>query len=132
MLELGLRRHFGLKAKDWNQLLLEIEKVDNYLSLSKSYEMATAAIVVYGEFENSEFLVGREVVGLDMEFAHHEQVVISNFDAVSAQEFFISSLADIDLAPWLQKKCTDLGLTHYRVEIHQMESALCCFFNLEK
>lgn len=128
MIKLGLRRHFGILEENWQNLIIDIEKVDNMLAESQAFRKTSPHIVVYGHDQAEHFLVGREVIGFDMDFMDHELIKVSHYGPVESEEIQIQDIGLLDFPTFFNHKLREFKCKNFRLEILHFESGLCYFY----
>lgn len=98
--------------KKLNDLSQKIELIDNVLDESKYFELLNLNVYIYGHAKDSKLLVGREIVGREEDFYHHDVVHIKDFNAITIEPVSYNFASFTELFDEIDKKdCA------YRIEL---------------
>jgi hypothetical protein len=126
------RRLVYLEQSSFDKTPLTIEEVDNYVKYSKTLELSSENIILYGDFSGA-LKVGREVVGHDSELIHHDKILVTDFpiQECTKHEFDFGSYSELMETLNTEKKKND-QIKSFRISFLNYERAIVHFFNLEK
>lgn len=132
------RRHVYLEKGSLERMPQVIEEVDNYIQFSKTLELSSEKIIIYGEGLEI-FKIGREVVGHDTDLAHHERLLCCDYPGQSILRklsFNLKSYQELmeqiskELESFEQEKV--LACSGFRVSFMNYDSFEVIFFKREK
>ena len=131
MIKLGKSRLLcqRIPAGRWDLLLGAIENVDQELLQSSKLTQVSPFIILYGEEESEELFGGREIIGYDGQYKHHEELLVKDYPEVTSSQEREYQFTDlVDLKDKILSPLSELNFSQYRVEINHFETAKVFYF----